>query len=58
MGVLHRPAFLLAAALLIFGSLGWAQTAAELGGTVTDTTGAVIPDVSVIVTHLTTQGIS
>ena len=54
MGVLHRPAFLLAAALLIFGSLGWAQTAAELGGTVTDTTGAVIPDVSVIVTHLTT----
>ncbi len=44
----------IAAPLLVFGSLCWAQTDAELGGTITDSTAAVIPDVAITVTHLDT----
>ena len=40
--------------LFFFVSLGWSQTAAELGGTVTDSTEGVIPDVSITVKHLST----
>ncbi len=43
-----------AAPLLVFASLGWGQTDAELGGTVTDASAAFIPDVSITVTHLDT----
>ena len=45
---------LIAVCVLVVSSLGRAQTAAELGGTVTDSTAAVIPDVAVAVTHLST----
>ncbi len=49
-----RQAIRFATALILLGSPGWAQTDAELGGTVTDSTAAVIPDVAITVTHLET----
>ena len=40
--------------LCFFNPMGWTQSMAELGGTVTDSTASVIPDVAVTVAHLDT----
>ncbi len=43
----RRPAVLAAVASLVLASAGWAQTTAGISGTVRDTSGAVLPGVTV-----------
>src|ERR1700730_15815642 len=44
----------LAGIIILFASAGWAQRAAELAGSVTDATGAIVPGVTVTATNTQT----
>src|SRR6266853_3235935 len=49
-----RKSLFLAGFIILFASAGWAQRAAELAGSVTDATGAIVPGVTVTATNTQT----
>lgn len=48
---MNKVTFALVALLICFSTMSWAQDTANIVGTVTDTTGAVMPNVKVMVTN-------